>query len=162
MDTGAELTLQITRRVQAHARPDVSQESGLWTIWPRGERLDWDGARALLGCLPKPVLVAPLLEPGMLGLWTVETLDEAHRQVVDRGIANQVQYYAEKLTALGAEQGPVRFGSGAPSYAMTRDEFLHWATEYAINVGISLETSTEAGVARVRVRPSGGGPPLTL
>lgn len=162
MDTGAELTLQIVRRVQSHARPDLPEAPELWTIWPRGERLDWEGARALLSRLPKPVLVAPLLEPGMLGLWTVDTLDARHRQVVDRGVANQVQYYGDKLTVLDVEQGPVRFGSGTSTCQMTRDEFLHWATEYAINVGISLETTADAGIARVRVRPSGGGPPLTL
>ena len=162
MQKGAELTLRITHRVQAQWRPDISESTALWTIWPRGERVDWDGARALLGRLPKPVLVAPLLEPHMLGLWTVEMLDAGHRQVVGREMANQVQYYADKLSVLRAEDGPVRFGLGAASVEMTRDEFLHWATEYAINVGISLETSAKAGVAHVRVRPAGGGPPLTL
>lgn len=32
MDTGAELTLQIVRRVQAHARPDLAEFPHLWRI----------------------------------------------------------------------------------------------------------------------------------
>ena len=111
--------------------------------------------------MAKPVLVAPLLEPGMLGLWSINTFDEAHKQVVGRQIINQVQYYADKLTALNVEQGLVRFGSGTSAYEMTRDEFLQWATEYALDVGISLGASTDAGVARILVRTSSGNPPLT-
>jgi len=38
----------------------------------------------------------------------------------------------------------------------------HWATEYAINVGISLEAAADAASARVRILPSPGRPPLTL
>jgi hypothetical protein len=162
MTIGAELTLQISRRVQAHARAELAEFPRLWSLWPRGERLDWDGTRALLDSLPKPLLVAPLLEPGMLGLWEHDPLDEQRRPIVRYGIKNQVQYYADKLAAIGAERGPVRFGPSASRYEMTRDEFLLWATEYAINVGISLEPADDAGVALVRIRPSAGGPPLTL
>ena len=131
MDFGAELTLQIVWRAQTHARPDGARSPESWLFWPRGERVDWEGARAMLGALPKPLLVAPLLEPGMLGLWTADALDEPCRQVVARGIANQVQYYADKLTAIGVEQGPVRFGSETSTYEMSREGFLDWAAEYA-------------------------------
>ena len=162
MNTGAELTLQIARLVQAHAGGDVSRVPHQWAFWPRGERLDWEGARALLSRLAKPVLVAPLLELGMLGVWTIDTFEETHRQVVGRQFDNQVHYYADKLTALNVQEGLVHFGSGASAYQMTRDEFLQWATEYALNVGISLGTSPDTGVARILVRPSGGGPPLTV
>ena len=124
MDIGAELTLQIVWRAQTHARPDGARSPESWLFWPRGERVDWEGARAMLGALPKPLLVAPLLEPGMLGLWTADALDEPCRQVVARGIANQVQYYADKLTAIGVEQGPVRFGSETSTYEMSREGFL--------------------------------------
>ena len=163
MDTGAELTLQIGRLVQSHACGDVAPTPDAWLFWPRGDRLDWEGARGLLSRLTKPLLIAPLLEPGMLGLWTLDTIDEAHRQVVGQEISNQVQYYADKLTALSTQSAVVRFGSGTAAYQMTRDEFLHWAAEYAINVGISLAASSDPGVAVVTVRPTGGGrPPLVV
>src|SRR5436190_10481873 len=162
MDTGAELTLQIVRRAQSYARPDVPLAPDSWLLWPGGERLDWVSARARLGALAKPLLVAPLLEPGMLGLWTIDALDEARKQVVGHGVATQVRYYAEKLAALGVEHGPIRFKSGTSEYSMSREEFLHWATEYAINVGISLEVAADALGARVRILPSRGRPPLTL
>jgi hypothetical protein len=106
--------------------------------------------------------VAPLLEPGMLGIWPIDTLDEERKRAVGRGIANQVQYYAEKLVALGVEDGPIRFASGSSPYEMSRDEFLHWATEYAINVGITLEAAADGASARVRILPVRGRPPLTL
>ena len=162
MDTGAELTLQIVRRAQAYARPDLPQAPDLWLLWPGGERLDWVGARTRLGALLKPLLVAPLLEPGMLGLWSIDTLDEERKQLVRREVANQVQYHADKLAALGVEHGPIRFESRTSQCEMSRDEFLHWATEYALNVGISLEAAADAASARVRILPSRGHPPLTL
>jgi hypothetical protein len=162
MDTGAELTLQIVQRAQSYARPDVLQAPDLWLLWPGGERLDWVSARARLGALAKPLLVAPLLEPGMLGLWPIDTLDETRKQVVRHGVANQVEYYADKLAALGVEHGPIRFGSGTSQHEMSREEFLRWATEYAINVGISLEAAADAAGARVRILPSRDRPPLTL
>src|ERR1700704_4646879 len=56
MDTGAELTLQIVRRAQSYARPDVPQAPDLWLLWPGGERLDWVRARARLGGLREAML----------------------------------------------------------------------------------------------------------
>ena len=162
MDTGAELTLQIVRRTQSYARPDVAQAPDSWLLWPGGERLDWVSTRTRLGALGKPLLVAPLLEPGMLGLWSTDTLDEERQQAVRRGITDQVRYYADKLVALGVEGGPIRFESGTSQCEMSRDEFLRWASEYAINVGISLEAAADAAGARVRILPSRGRPPLTL
>jgi hypothetical protein len=162
MDTGAELTLQIVRLAHSHTVADVSRIPQRWTFWPHGERCDWEGARALLSRLAKPVLVAPLAEPGMLGLWTVDMLAENHRRAADRELTNQVQYLADKLAALN-HPGSVKFGSGASAYQMTGAELLQWATEYALNLGISLGRSSEANVAHVLVRPSGGGaPPITV
>jgi hypothetical protein len=162
MDTGAELILQIVRRAQSCARPDVPQAPDMWLLWPGGERLDWGQARARLGALGKPLLVSPLLEPGMLGVWPIDTLDEKAKGAVRRGVANQVQYYEEKLVALGVGNGPIRFASCSSPYEMSRDEFLHWATEYAINVGITLEAAADGAGARVRILPAHGLPPLTL
>jgi len=45
---------------------------------------------------------------------------------------------------------------------MSSDEFLHWATEYAINVGITLEAAADGASARVRILPARDRPPLTL
>ena len=162
MNTGAELTLQIVRVVQAHAGGDVSRVPQRWVFWPRGERLVWEDARALLTQLAKPVLIAPLLEFGMLGIWDVEAFEVAHRQTVEQQLTSQVQYYADKFAALSPESGLVRFGSGASAGQMTRDELLRWATEYALNVGISIGPAADTGEARILVRPSGGGAPLMV
>ena len=162
MDTGAELTLQIVRLAHSHAAGDASRVPQRWTVWPYGERCDWEGARALLSRLAKPVLIAPLAEPGMLGLWTVDMLAEEHRRAASRELNNQTRYLADKLAALD-DPSSVRFGSGASAYRMTCAELLQWTAEYALNLGVSLGPSTEAGVAHVLVRPSGGGaPPLTV
>src|SRR5215203_6794486 len=52
------------------------------------------------------------------GLWPIDTLDEARKQVVRHEVASQVQYYADKLAALGVEHGPIRFGSGTSQCEM--------------------------------------------
>src|SRR5690349_10406094 len=162
MDTGAELTLQIVRLAHARAVGDVPGALQRWAFWPHGERCDWEEARALLSRLPKPVLVAPLAEPGMLGLWTVDMLAEEQRRAARRELSKQVEYLVDKLAALDDPE-LVRFGSGGSAYQLTRAELLQWATEYALNVGISLGRSPDVGVAHVLVRPSGGGaPPLTV
>jgi hypothetical protein len=164
MDSGAELTLQIIRRVQRHSHGEARRFPDSWSFWPRGLRAGWPDARDLLTALPKPILVAPLLEPGMLGLWTDEGFDNAQRHAFAQQLANQVQYYSEKLAALNVPpDGQVRFGPAVSPSAIGVDAFLQWATEYGLSVGISLAASPDPGVAIITVRPPGGaGPPLEV
>jgi|1185.fasta_scaffold149634_1 hypothetical protein len=59
--------------------------------------------------------------------------------------------------------------SSTPEFLRTDDfryqagsAVLQWATEYAINVGITLEATADGASARVRILPARGRPPLTL
>src|SRR5258705_13830499 len=109
MATGAELSLQIVRRAQSFARPDVPQAPDLWLLWPGGERLDWVRARARLGALGKPLLVAPLLEPGMLGIWPIDTLDEERKRAVGR--ESPIRCSTTRRSSLRSASRPDRSGS---------------------------------------------------
>lgn len=159
MDSGAELTLQIARLVQLHGR-QLSRSPLTWSFWPHGEQVGWDEARDLLAAAPKPLLVAPLIEPGALGLWEVAGFDAARRETVRRELANQVAYYAGKFAsfAVGGD-GHVRLDGHGRSCTMGVASFLRWAGEYAISVGVSAAPTAEANVARIIVRPPGGGAP---
>jgi hypothetical protein len=159
MDAAAELTLQIAQAMQ---RRDISQSPPHWIFWPEGTRATWAEARDLLASAPKPLLIAPLIEPGSLGLWQASAFDEAKRTAFGHQFQNQLGYYAEKLTALGLSPGDtLRFDAGNSPCTIRVSEFLTWAAEYALAAGISLGESTEARCGLILVRPPGGSaPPL--
>lgn len=160
MDIGAELTLQIVRLV--HERPDPPRSPASWSVWPEGGRLTWAEVRAVLAAAPKPLLVAPLIEPGALGMWTLDSLSAGMRTKLARGIASQVEYYTAKLEMIGLTlEDRMCFEPATPACVMRVGDFLDWAREYAIGVGISIEQSSEPGMGRIVIRPpGGGGPPL--
>ena len=153
---GAELTLQIARLV--HERSNPSRSPAYWQFWPEGHRGTWAEARAILAGLPKPVFVAPLVEPGALGIWSLASFDEQRRSELAHAFANQIRYYTEKLELYGlTEADRVRFEPATPEFTLSVSEFLRWAQEYAIGVGISLAQSPESRVCRIIIRPPGGG-----
>lgn len=160
MDIGAELTLQIVRLVQERQDPPRSPAS--WSIWPAGGRATWAEARAILSAAPKPLLVAPLIEPGVLGMWTLESVGSAMRTKLAREFANQVQYFTAKLETIGIGlEDRMCFEPATPPLSMRVSDFLSWASEYAIGVGISVDLSSQPGMGRIVVRPpGGGGPPM--
>lgn len=160
MDIGAELTLQIARLV--HERPNPPRSPARWSFWPQGDHVTWAEAREVLATVPKPVIVAPLIEPGVIGLWTTASVTASQRAAFDTQLANQVQYYIEKLAALGlTDAEAVRFEPATPECTLSVSDFFRWTREYIIGVGMSLAPSPVARVARITVRPPGGGrPPL--
>lgn len=162
MSAAAELTLHITRLV--HERPDPWRSPASWSIVWDDRRLTWDDACAAPDAARKPVLVAPLLEPGWIALWHRDDLDERRRARFDAQIENQLQYYRAKLDAIGLGDGDtVRFEAAPPGWAMTVADFLGWASEYGMLVGISLAAADAPGACRVIIRPAGGGgPPLGM
>ena len=72
MDLCAELTLQVLRFVQQPVDPPSSPRE--WVFVPEGRRAGWIEARQLLANAAKPLMVAALLEPGMIGSWGVRAL----------------------------------------------------------------------------------------
>jgi hypothetical protein len=160
MDRGAELTLQIARLLQQRA--DATRSPVGWSFWPQGGRATWEEARAFLAAAAKPVLVAPLVEPGALGVFTLDQFPEPVQRQMASQFANQLGYYTEKLEHLGLGDGAsLRFEPGTPECVLSVSEFMQWARDYAIGVGISIARGPDAGVGRIIVRPPGGGrPPL--
>jgi hypothetical protein len=162
MDIGAELTLQIARLV--HERSNPLRSPAYWSFWPHGGRATWSEARHILASAEKPLFVAPLVEPGVLGLWNLDSFNELKRAEFEHQFANQIQYYTEKLALFGLlEEDRVRFEPATPECTLSVSDFLRWARDYAIGVGISIAQSPEPRVARITVRPpGGGGPPLGM
>jgi len=162
MDIGAELTLQIARLVQE--RPNPPRSPARWSLVPAGSHLTWGDARAALAALPKPVFVAPMNEPGWLGIWTPATFDAKTRSRFDNELANQIAYYREKLTAFGlTDHDPIRFEPATPPLNMTAGQFVQWAGDYAIGAGVSLHAVVNERAARIVIMPpGGGGPPLGM
>jgi hypothetical protein len=160
MDIGAELTLQIARLV--HEGADPPRSPAFWSFLPDVSRASWPEARAILSAAPKPLLVGPLIEPGSLGLWTLDRLEDKARSVMSREMANQVAYFTEKLRVCEVgDGGRIRFEPSTLELSLTVPDFLHWTREYSMTVGLSLVKGPQPGVARLIVRPpGGGGPPL--
>ena len=159
MNVQAELTLQIARLVQP--RNQRRTPAGLM-FWPDGFRVTWAEANAFLADAPKPVIVAPLVEPGLLGLWSQADISAARKDAFAAELANQRQYYEEKLHALGlGPQDLIHAEWTTPEQTVTVNDFLRWADDYVMPVPISLERSDESGAVRLIVSPPGGGaPPL--
>jgi hypothetical protein len=156
MDIGAELTLQIARLV--HERTDPPRSPAFWSILPDVGRATWPEARSILSAASKPLLVAPLIEPGSLGLWTFNAMEGKSRSVLTRETANQVQYFTEKLRVFElGDSDCIRFEPATPMFEISVRDFLQWAREYSISVGISIVKVPQARVGRLIVRPPGGG-----
>ena len=159
MDIGAELTLQIARLV--HERKDPLRSPAFWSILPDVGRATWPEARSILSAVSKPLLVAPLIEPGSLGLWTFNALDEKSRSVLTRETANQVGYFTEKLQAFElGDSDSIRFEPATPAFEISVRDFLQWTREYSIFVGLSIVRVPQVRVGRLIVRPPGGGAPF--
>ena len=160
MDVGAELTLQMARLIQM--RPGSTHSPVGWSLWPHGSRFTWDEARAFLAAAEKPILVAPLVEPGALAVFALGQFPDAQRRQFAAEFANQVQYYKEKLKHLAlTDAALLRFEPAASECVLSVSAFIQWAHDYALAAGISLAPSGEPGVGRITVRPpGGGGPPM--
>jgi hypothetical protein len=158
MDVCAELTLRIIRLVQEH--DDLTRTSVKWHFFPGERHAPWAAARDILSARPKPVIVAALVEPGALALWSVGALHSPERESCERAFASQIAYFGEKLRVLGLEDADaMSLTTPAGELAMTVADFRRWMSEYAVSVGVSLDRSSTSRSGRVVIRPPGGGRP---
>lgn len=155
MDASAELTLRILRTVQEH-RGAVASEAN-WTFVPDGRRVPWAEARELLAAMPKPVIVAPLTEPGYLSVWVLDRLSDQERTMGVKSMANQKEYYLSKLEtcALG-DAGVIELVVPTGRLTLSVPEFDRWSKEYVLSVGVTLNATATPGLARILIRPPGG------
>jgi hypothetical protein len=156
MDACAELTLRIIRLAQEH--DNLTRTSVDWHFFPGERHAPWAAARDILSATAKPAIVAALVEPGALAVWSVGEMHPPERESCERAFANQIAYFGEKLRLLGLDDGgSIALTTPAGEFTMTVADFRRWMSEYAISVGVSLDRSSVPGTGRILVRPPGGG-----
>ncbi len=158
MDVCAELTLRLLHLAQ-HEDADAPPH---WCAFPAFRVLTRSEASALLSEAPKPLVVAPLVEPGYFGIWPVAALGTPQRERAERELANRIEYFDAKVRLL--KLGPsavVKLIPGGDVLEIPLPEFLRWVREYYPIVGTSLLPGTHEGAATMIIRRAGGGkPPL--
>ena len=159
-DTSAELTLRVARFIQMPEDPPASPAR--WFFVPEFYSAHWDEAIALLTAAPKPLIVAPLPDPGMLGTWYLGALTGVHRARADQQLQNQQAFFASQLEGLGlSDADTVVFDSGPDETAINVSEFRRWLGDYAVCAGSTLRrhaTAPRTAALLVR-RPQGGWSP---
>lgn len=159
MDVCAELTLRVIRLVQETEQ--LYSTSVQWVFFPVGRHARWADARDILAATPKPVLVAALLEPGWIAVWSLGEMSVQDRARAESELENQCGYFDDKIRRLGlGDSDRIALTTFAGEFTMSVADFQRWVREYALSVGISLDKSKVAGTGRIVVRPPGGGRPL--
>ena len=158
MDLCAELTLRASRLLQEHRGPESS--FAFWYFLPEFHRTGWAEARMLLANAPKPLLVSPLVEPGMLATWRLDVMGPGLRPASDHHAANQVEYYEAKLKAVGLDDGcSVELRTPSGELSLPVPEFRRWYHEYLF-AGVSVAKTVDPRIGRLLLHPPGGGRPI--
>lgn len=153
MDPCAELTLRLVRIAQEALEPSSSLVD--WCILPGQQRATWREAADRLGKAAKPVLVAPILEPGCLAFWSVDGQTRDFRQQLERELSNQQTVLTARLDGLRLSV-PCFVETPDAAFRVTLADFHRWAREYCLHsVGIGIQRSA-ADTARIVVRRPGG------
>ncbi len=152
MTSPADLTLLILRLVQGPPHPPLKE----WFLFPSFVSASPERARELLEAAGKPVLVAPLIEPGCVGLWSFADLEPTTRASAERELANRSEYFEAKLRLWPDGVDAVRLQEGDADLRVDPATFRAWMREYYVAVGHGLERDADARVARLTVRPPGG------
>ncbi|MDP1860385.1 MAG: hypothetical protein Q8K82_17035 [Gemmatimonadaceae bacterium] len=152
MAPAAELTLLILRLLQGPPRPPLKE----WFLFPSFVSATPERAREFLETTGKPVLVAPLIEPGCVGLWSFSDLELSVRASAERELANRREYFEAKLRAWPDGIDAVRLQEGDADLRVDLATFRTWSREYYVAVGHGIERDADARVARLTVRPPGG------
>ena len=156
MDACAELTLRLARAAQEALNPRSSLVD--WFFFPTHRRRNWSDAAKELAGARKPAVVAPLLEPGSIALWSLDELPSLDRSRVEREFANQRDYLSGKLESLNLkDEDHVETPDG--EFRIVVADFRRWAAEYSIAVGIGMAASPNPRTGRILIRPPGGGGP---
>ena len=134
---GAELALHIVRFVQMPvASADWPED---WVFVLASRRLDRAGAVDFLAKAPKPLFVAPLVEPGMLAIWHASALVGEERRRIEHEFANQVEAVASRVSDLGlSEASRILFETAAGRVDLTVAEFRMCFRDFAVIAGWSL------------------------
>ncbi|HEY4101200.1 MAG TPA: hypothetical protein VGM20_10015 [Gemmatimonadales bacterium] len=129
-----------------------------WIFAPHGRRERWAAAREHLSRAPKPLIAAPLAEPGMIALWNIGTFDDEQRVRAEQRFANQLQWLNKGITHLGlAPTDLFLFETDADQFELPVAELARWLGEYATmvpwTIGEGVDTRRRA---RLMIRRSNG------
>jgi hypothetical protein len=130
-----------------------------WFFVPEFYTAGWSEACELLAAAPKPLIVAPLPEPGFVGTWHVGALAGVHRTRADHQLANQQAFFAAQLEHLHLEDSDrVGFDSGPDHTVFAVADFKRWLREYAVCAGSTLQAhNSDPRMASLLVRKPHGG-----
>ena len=158
MDACAELTLRLVRAAQEALKPRSSLLG--WHFFPEGRKVTWPEAREILAAAPKPLLVAPLVEPGTIAFWSIAALPSRGLGVSDSHFANGRQFFGERLEWMKLTDADfVEAPDG--EFRVSVADFKQWLADYTVPIGIGMNKSPRPHTARITVRlPGGGGPPV--
>lgn len=98
MDPCAELTLRLLRIAQEALEPNSSLVD--WMILPLLRRADWHQAAQYLTAATKPVLVAPILEPGCFALWSIHEESPGSQRAFELELDEQRRFLTGRLDSL--------------------------------------------------------------
>ncbi len=158
MDPCAELTLRLIRIAQEALEPNSSLVD--WLILPIQQRADWREAARYLAAMTKPALVAPILEPGCLAVWSVHEGTPRMQHAFEEELRSQREFLTQRLAALClADPGFVETPDGA--FRITVSDLHRWTQEYCLHsVGIGIARSAPDTARLLVCRPGGGRPPV--
>jgi len=156
MDVCAELTLQVIRFVQQPIDAPCSPLE--WVFIPEGRRASWADARRLLSEAPKPFIVAPISEPGMIGSWGVRALQGEHLARVEHNLRNQQRWLEEAVNHHHwAETDQVLFESPGDELELSLSDLRRWLVEYAVIAGWTISEGPDAArPGRLVIRKANG------
>lgn len=151
-DSLAALTLEIVRHVQMPA--GAAAEPSRWMVVPRvGSDGSAPAMAAWLAAAPKPLVVAPLVAPGEIAVWSLSSLDADARAGVEEACRNQAAYLGAKLETLGAaDEEEIALETAAGRVALPVARFREWAASFVVtSCGITVRRDGERASLRIAV-----------
>jgi hypothetical protein len=89
-----------------HAGRNGAQPA-IWYVVPNPAPLSYPGLCKALDEHPKPILVAALAEPGLVGVWSFASEDSPQKQFLRSNLRSQLAYLKHKVAALAPDNPEV-------------------------------------------------------
>jgi hypothetical protein len=135
----AALSLHIARFLQSD--PNVPMSPARWSLFPRLDKLTFTAACAALDSLAKPILFAPLIEPGSIFVTSADELVGDVRDVWLSHHRNQTVNVDPFLQRYGAVASDVLAFGRVNDVIETRVEVLReWTRDYLMSAPITFHS----------------------
>jgi hypothetical protein len=134
------------------AQPRLSSPASWWIV-PDVIRLRHDEVLAALEGVPKPVVLGPMVEQGMLGIWPFEAASPRGRRQLDHDLRNQQAAVRESLAQIVPGRSPVDIllELDADEMIFSSTDLERWAREYLVMTS-GWRLAGNGGDARAPVR----------